>query len=91
MTRRQSWMGRAACRGVDLEIFYPAYPTRSEGGRSRAVIAAAMSAVAEAKQVCASCPVIGECRAYALAAREEYGVWGGLSAEDRHALRRRTS
>ena len=39
-----------------------------------------------AKAVCASCPVIDNCLRWALAAREPYGVWGGLSTEEREAL-----
>ena len=40
----------------------------------------------EAKQVCAQCPVIASCRNWALVAREPYGVWGGLSAEERESV-----
>jgi len=39
-----------------------------------------------AKAVCATCPVIDSCLRWALAAREPYGVWGGLSVEEREAL-----
>jgi WhiB family redox-sensing transcriptional regulator len=39
-----------------------------------------------AKAVCARCPVIDSCLRWALAAREPYGVWGGLSVEERDAL-----
>lgn len=43
----------------------------------------------DAKQICGSCPVVFECRSYALDTRQAYGIWGGLSAEDRRQLRRR--
>ncbi len=36
-----------------------------------------------AKRVCARCPVVMPCRAHALAVREPYGVWGGMSAAER--------
>ena len=39
-----------------------------------------------AKAVCATCPVLAQCAAHALAAREPYGVWGGLSEQDREVL-----
>ena len=39
-----------------------------------------------AKAVCSGCPVIDSCLRWALAAREPYGVWGGLSVEEREAL-----
>ncbi len=34
---------------------------------------------AQAKLVCASCPVLHACRTYALDMREPLGVWGGLT------------
>ena len=39
-----------------------------------------------AKAVCASCPVIQACRKQALELHEPYGIWGGLSEDDRLAL-----
>jgi WhiB family redox-sensing transcriptional regulator len=39
-----------------------------------------------AKAICASCPVIAACRAHALAVQEPYGIWGGLSEDDRLAI-----
>ena len=39
-----------------------------------------------ANAVCASCPVLLQCRAHALAAREPYGVWGGLSEHEREDI-----
>ena len=32
------------------------------------------------------CPIIDQCGAYALEFREEWGVWGGMSATDRNRL-----
>ena len=37
-------------------------------------------------EVCASCPVIEACRKHALAVQEPYGIWGGLSEDDREAI-----
>jgi WhiB family redox-sensing transcriptional regulator len=39
--------------------------------------------IALAKAVCASCPVIQMCREHALAVQEPYGIWGGLSEDER--------
>ena len=39
-----------------------------------------------AKAVCASCPVLNACREHALAVQEPYGIWGGLSEDDRAAI-----
>jgi WhiB family transcriptional regulator, redox-sensing transcriptional regulator len=38
-----------------------------------------------AKRVCTECSVQGECLTYALAAREQYGIWGGLTESERRA------
>jgi WhiB family redox-sensing transcriptional regulator len=42
--------------------------------------------VHKATQVCGTCPVIDACRRHALAVQEQYGVWGGLSEEERLVL-----
>ena len=39
-----------------------------------------------AKAVCLTCPVLAQCRAHALAVREPYGVWGGLTEDDREQI-----
>ncbi|QGG94097.1 hypothetical protein GH723_02695 [Actinomarinicola tropica] len=64
-----AWRAQAACRGTDPALFYDPHP----------------AAVAAAKTVCASCPVRDACAAHAIAAGEEYGVWGGLAADERPA------
>jgi len=66
------WVSDALCAQTDPEVFYP-----QVGGT-----------VAPAKRVCAACPVLAECRDYALTTGELDGVWGGLSETDRRRLRR---
>lgn len=44
-----------------------------------------------AASLCAGCPVLAPCRWYALEAGEGEGVWGGLSEQDRAALRSKRS
>ena len=39
-----------------------------------------------AKAVCGTCPVIAACRAQALAVQEPYGIWGGLSEDERFEI-----
>ncbi|WP_354644825.1 WhiB family transcriptional regulator [Kitasatospora camelliae] len=72
-----SWQLRAACRTTDTDLFF--HPSGERGTphdeREQAAVA-----------VCARCPVRSECRRYALAAREPYGVWGGLTEDERRAL-----
>lgn len=61
------WALQGACTTTDPEVFFP-----DKGESSRA-----------AKRVCSGCPVIAECREWALDTGQEFGVWGGLSATDR--------
>lgn len=44
---------------------------------------------AEARSVCARCPVREECLDWALEMNVEYGVWGGLDERQRRTERRR--
>ena len=39
----------------------------------------------DAKAICRTCPVILDCRNHALSTREPYGVWGGMTEEERRA------
>ena len=43
----------------------------------------------EAKSVCRTCPVVEDCLAWALESGQDAGVWGGLSEDERRALKRR--
>jgi WhiB family redox-sensing transcriptional regulator len=74
------WQIQAACRGMDSALFF-----HPEGERG----SARSGREAQAKQICAGCPVLTQCRAHALAAHEPYGVWGGLSEAERDAIVRR--
>jgi WhiB family redox-sensing transcriptional regulator len=74
------WQMHGTCRTADPEAFFPAEATR---GRNRASIEA------RAKAMCAVCPVIQQCLRHAMQVREPYGVWGGLTAEERNQLQRR--
>ena len=71
------WQLHGSCRGESTSLFF--HPD-GERGPARARRQAA------AKAVCATCPVLQQCRAHALAAREPYGVWGGLSEHEREAI-----
>ena len=71
------WQLLAACRGVDSSLFF-----HPEGERGAARSARENSA----KEVCMRCPVRAQCAAHALAVREPYGVWGGLTEDEREEL-----
>ena len=68
----QAWKDDAACRTSDVDF----HPGRGDN-----------KGVEAAKAVCATCPVIGECLAYATNNHEKLGVWGGLSENQRRRLR----
>lgn len=42
--------------------------------------------IAAAKQVCARCPVVAQCLTAGI--REQHGVWGGLTEQERRRLPR---
>jgi len=71
------WQMDGACRGEDSEVFF-----HPEGERGPSRVARERAA----KTICGRCPVISECAQHALTVREPYGVWGGLSEEDREAI-----
>ena len=48
----------------------------------------AVPQIAAAKSICAACPVLAQCLDFALEARQDYGVWGGLTEDERRSLRR---
>ncbi len=82
---RADWRKAAECLHYDPELFHPL----SERG------AVAEAQIAEAKAVCAVCPVRVECLAHALGINEAkrgypvQGIWGGTSESERRGLTRR--
>ena len=77
---RWHWQDHGACREADPTVFF--HP-QNERGTSR------LARDRAAKRVCAACTVRLECADYAIRAREPYGVWGGLSEEERELVYRR--
>lgn len=68
---------KAACRGVDTNIFF----SEVKGGtthQTKRVI----------EKYCNRCEAKEECLAYALDHRIQYGIWGGYSARGRVRLAR---
>jgi hypothetical protein len=58
------WRADAACREVDVEAFFAVDEASQQ----------------EALAICETCPVRVECLEHAIAAREQYGVWGGCAS-----------
>ena len=71
------WRTRAACLDDDPELFFPIGSTGP-----------ALDQVERAKQVCRRCDVVEDCLEWALATNQDAGVWGGMSEDERRALRR---
>src|SRR5215467_6772197 len=78
LDNRAGWWTRAACASADPELFFPI----SYSGP-------ALRQVAQAKAICARCPIQRECLRYALDAGYIQGVWGGMTEEERRRLARR--
>jgi WhiB family redox-sensing transcriptional regulator len=71
-TKPPAWRQKAACRGVDPDIFYPMSDEDAE----------------EARAVCEGCQVRKACLEWALTHREHEGVWGGATERERRRLLR---
>src|ERR671916_3208631 len=74
------WRHKAACLDEDPELFFPIGNTGP-----------ALLQIEEAKQVCRRCDVRDACLQWALEAGQDHGVWGGLSEDERRALKRRAA
>ncbi|MDO4607380.1 MAG: WhiB family transcriptional regulator [Bowdeniella nasicola] len=74
------WRHRARCLTEDPELFFPI------GNTGPALIQ-----IEQAKAVCRQCEVMDTCLKWALANGQDSGVWGGMSEEERRALKRRTA
>jgi WhiB family redox-sensing transcriptional regulator len=76
----KDWRHRSACLEEDPELFFPIGNTGP-----------ALFQIEEAKVVCRRCPVAQTCLRWALETGQEHGVWGGLSEDERLALKRRNA
>ena len=71
------WQLDAACRGLNSEWFFHRPHERGAERQARET---------RAKAVCASCPVRERCQEHALTIEEHYGIWGGLTENDRRKI-----
>ena len=71
------WQEVGSCREADPDLFF--HP-QNERGLAR------IRRDRSAKAVCVGCSVRVECADYAIRAREPYGVWGGLTEEERERV-----
>lgn len=78
MSSSFDWRVKAACRDKDPELFFPV------GNNG-----AAYQQIEEAKSVCRRCDVSDTCLRCALETNQDFGVWGGMSEEERRTMKRR--
>jgi WhiB family redox-sensing transcriptional regulator len=71
------WQYAGACHDADPNLFFHPEGERGYARRRRAE---------SAKRFCTGCGVLELCRERSLAAREPFGVWGGLSEDERNAV-----
>lgn len=74
---RLDWRDQGACRDHDPRLFFP------EGDDPSALVQAGT-----AKAICQACPVAGVCLKWALSSSQSYGIWGGLTTDERQAVLR---
>lgn len=70
------WMTEADCIGLTKLFYAPVAETRNELSKREKA----------AKSICSMCNVRVECLNYALDNDEKYGLWGGLSEDERHIM-----
>ena len=75
-----TWRDRAACLDENPELFFPI------GNADPA-----FHQLEQARVVCGRCEVVQTCLSWAIDSRQDAGVWGGLSEDERHALKRRNA
>ncbi|WP_043242446.1 WhiB family transcriptional regulator [Streptomyces violaceusniger] len=74
------WRQRAACAEEDPELFFPISNTGP-----------ALLQIEEAKAVCRRCPAMDQCLQWAMETGQDSGVWGGMSEDERRAMKRRAA
>ena len=75
-----TWRNQAACLDEDPELFFPIGNTGP-----------AHLQITEAKAVCHRCEVTETCLSWAMDTRQDAGVWGALSDDERRSLKRRNA
>jgi WhiB family redox-sensing transcriptional regulator len=71
------WRYQARCGGRCDDLFFPTGTTGPAEDQTQ-----------QAKAICASCPVRETCLDWALATGQQFGIWGGLTEEERRRILR---
>ena len=77
VTTHWDWQVEAACRGLDASVFFHPDNERGYSKRRREL---------RAKAICGECQVRRACLSWAIAVREPYGIWGGLTVAEREEV-----
>lgn len=64
------WRDKAACRGIDPNVFFPIVKGEDE----------------QAKAICVSCSVRQDCLEFAINNGEKDGIWGGANESERRRI-----
>ncbi len=74
----RTWLDSAACKGASPDLFYPVGSTSVVD----------LEQIEQAKAVCRTCVAQIACLEYALATRQDDGIWGGKTEDERKILRK---
>lgn len=85
MNPNDAWRADAACVG-QTDLFFAQTERR---GRPTSKTTTQTNSTLQAKAICKTCPVIDPCLAAGMTEEHElYGVWGGLTPNERREMRR---
>ncbi|MFE3206400.1 WhiB family transcriptional regulator [Embleya sp. NPDC059237] len=80
------WELDAACGSQDPDLFVDDTRTTQPPGDKALPVAHRAMQVRAALAVCASCPVVAQCRDAAIASRDNRSIRGGMTARQRRAF-----
>jgi WhiB family redox-sensing transcriptional regulator len=72
------WRNDAACASNDTDLFFPVGTTADAVRQTEAV-----------KEICGGCPAREACLDFALDTEQAFGIWGGLTEDERRVMKRR--
>ena len=75
-----AWQEESNCRDEDSEVFFLDLQARGKNKTDKEKAA---------KKICKGCPVVQQCLSHALAVPEFFGVWGGMTADERNSILRK--
>ena len=92
-----SWFSQAACSKIDTKLAFKLFFPEEETPHGRERQPSSLQSMVggniteqarEAVRICRTCPVVEECRAYAVKNSYATGIWGGTTRADRNRIRK---